>query len=46
MPCLLTNSWKPGVSVSEVHPVPTTVECAIAAGIKRGNLSPSTFFNV
>lgn len=35
MPCLLTNSWKPGISVSEATPCPT-VGCAVTAGIRGG----------
>lgn len=32
MPCLLTESQKPGLSVSEAHPVPA-VGCVVTAGV-------------
>lgn len=43
MPCLLTNSWKPGISVSETPSCYHNGMC-YNCWYERGNFGPSTFF--
>lgn len=45
MPCLLTNSWKPGVTVSEAASC-YPIGCAVTDGIRGYSLALLHFLNV